>query len=536
MSFLIDLRKLSLIILLVELLSCEIGMACGRIAHINNYASPGDDVTEVLQKLINRYRTVVIDEGVWLLSGEIQLRSNVTIKGVDPDKSVLKRNDAFPIISGMLFYTEKANPDSYVNHDDWDEFKADRVRYENISFEKLTIDFNRSPQEYSEREIKFTNLYGIALIRARKCSVKNCRFVDLMTKERNNGYPAIVVYQSERIIIENNSNECVRLLQVIFSEDVTAKDCHCISSVGTAIEFIGGRNHKCVDNYIYDVWWDVSCIGVNSKDCVVKGNTVNCRQGNISCLTLGHIPTITSADNTLVEKNIFYSSSCRSIIIQNGCGIVLRDNVCSCIINKDSPFMTSGSIVASGNYDGIHDIVIVNNKLSSIGDGNNGCVTYRGSGRLLIKDNLITATKGVNIISVEKCDVTIEGNTINSSDYSIVSNAPQLTVLNNVLTDGLFVGAVSLVIKDNHIIHSTHCSYLGKKWESVRIEDNVLINATGEALQHVLLLNGSQKTKSFDTEKIVVKGNKVEGNAVKNVIAVSEAVSAPQLMKIKNND
>ena len=509
-------------------------MACGRIAHLNKYASPGDDVTDVLQKLVNRYRTVVIDEGVWLLSGEIQLRSGVTIKGVGADKSVLKRNDAFPIISGMLFYTEKANPDSYVNLDDSDEFNADRVQYENISFENLTIDFNRSPQKYSEREIKYTNLYGIALIRARKCSVKNCRFTDLMTKERNNGYPAVVVYQSEMIEIEHNVNERVTLLQATFSNSVSVKDNHSISSVGTAIEFIAGSGHSCVTNQVDEVWWPVSCIGVNSSNCIVKGNVVKATASNISCLTLGHDTVISQADNTVVEGNILHSAGCRSIIIQNGCGIVLRNNICSCVINKDSPDMTSGCIVASGNAEGIYNIKIEGNTLSATGNGSFGCVTYRGRGLLLIKGNNITANRGVNVISTENCEVEITDNIISSKDYSISSSAPILRVSNNTLKDGIIANAVEVEITGNQIEHATHYSFLGDRWDKVKIEGNQLSNKTNRVLQHLFLLDGSKKTADCDVDKIKVLGNEVMGGGAKEVIGVSGAKSAPQLRQIRN--
>lgn len=526
-------RSLILIIIL-SLFPYQQVWACGKTVHLNNYAQSGEDVTEVLQFLVNRFHTIVIDEGEWLISGEIQLRSNVTIKGVDAKKSVLKRSDNIPLKGGMLFYTEKANPDSYVKQDPSDEFNPDRVKCKNISFEDLTIDFNRSPLRYSQQVLRGYNLYGIAMIRTKNSKVKNCRFVDQMTPECNNGYPAIVIYQSDEITIEGNVSERVTLLQATYSRDVTAKGNDCMSSVGTALEFIAGTNHSCIDNRVENVWWPVSCIGVNSLNCVVKGNVVNASASNISCLTLGHETVISQADNALVERNIFHSAGCRSVIIQNGRDILIRKNICSCVINKDSPDMTSGCIVASGNAEGIYDIKIEGNTLSATGNGSYGCITYRGRGLLHVRDNSITANRGISVISTENCIVEITGNSINSRDYSILSSAPILKVWKNSLKDGIIANAIDVEITDNVIEHSTHYSFLGDRWDKVIIEGNNLSNTTNSALQYVFLLDGSKKTADCNVDRIKIRGNDVMEGDVKEVIAVSGAKLAPQLRRIRN--
>ncbi len=48
-----------------------------------------------------------------------------------------------------VFYTERINTDIYSKHDTEDDFKAERLKYKNIHFEDLTIDFNRSPQVFT---------------------------------------------------------------------------------------------------------------------------------------------------------------------------------------------------------------------------------------------------------------------------------------------------------------------------------------------------------------------------------------------------
>lgn len=182
------------------------------------------------------------------------------------------------------------------------------------------------------------------------------------------------------------------MVQSIYSRNVTVESNHCISSAGTPISFISGTRHKCIGNKVDKVFWNVSCIGMNSTHSIVRGNIVTASVGNISCLTLGHEPVIFRADYTVAENNTLHSEGCRSLIIQNGCGIIMSNNECSCVINMDALEMTSGAIVASGRAEGIFDLSLMDNRLNATGDGNRGCITYRGTGRVLIQGNTIVQT------------------------------------------------------------------------------------------------------------------------------------------------
>ena len=193
-------------------------LACDKIVRLNLYAKSGTDITEVLQGLVNKYNTIVIDEGEWFLSGNIQLRSGVTIKGVDSEKSIIKRLGTLQ--PGMMFYTEKTNTDSYTQQNVADDFSRKRIKY--------------------------------------------------------------------------------------------------------------------IKNRVDEVFWKVSCVGVNSTDCIVRGNIVAATSDNISCLTLGHEPVHFRADNAVVENNVFHLKGARSVLIQNGCNILLKGNDCLSVIEKNS--------------------------------------------------------------------------------------------------------------------------------------------------------------------------------------------------------
>ena len=69
--------------------------ACGlrKTVHISKYAKNGEDVTVVLQELINKYSTIIIDEGTWYVGSGIRLKNGVTIKGTNKTTSIIKRKD-----------------------------------------------------------------------------------------------------------------------------------------------------------------------------------------------------------------------------------------------------------------------------------------------------------------------------------------------------------------------------------------------------------------------------------------------------------
>ena len=512
-------RKFSIVFLFLPSLLYGLG-ASNNTAHLKDFAQSGDDVTVVLQHLIDSNRTVIIDEGVWFLSGEIKLKSNVTIKGINKYKSIIKRKEASHLSRGKMFYTEKANTDSYINKDTNDVFHPGMIAYTNICFEDLTFDFNRSPERFTDKQFSH-NLYGIALIHASGSVIRRCRFIDNMNEQHHNGAPAVVVYQSSDVQIYNNICDHLTFIQVVFSNNASVYNNHCVQSVGTAIEFIAGSGHLCRNNRVDKVWWKVSCIGVNSTKCVVKGNTVHATEGNISCLTLGHEPVLFRADFTVAQKNVLISNGVRSIIIQNGCGIMVKNNTCSCVINKSAPEMTSGCVVASGRRDGIFDLEIIDNHLSSTGDGNRGCVTYRGMGHIVIKNNKIVSNRGVNILSIENCDVEISHNEIVSSEYSICSNSPSITIKKNLLYDGIQVNSRMIDIRNNHFRYTTHYSLLGEQWEVVNISNNLIINATDKSMPFFFHINCSNTDSSYNYSHLVVKRNTYNRDLVKQLLFIS---------------
>lgn len=479
-----------------------------REVHIKKYANPGDDITVVLQKLINKHSTIVIDSGTWYISLGVKLRSDITIKGVDKEASILKRNDTNGRIKdGVLFYTEKADIYVFTQHNPEDSFDETKVKYSNILFKDLTFDFNRSPLKYSSEHIAKTNIFGIIFSRSKNCSVDNCRFIDYMDNFTNNGCPAVSFLQSRNCSIVDCISRQVTFVKSVYSRDVTVARNHCENSVGTSIEFICGDGGVLEKNYVKGVYWDVSCVGVNSTNCLIRNNTIYSSSENVSCLTLGHRGYEGfSASGTVVSGNILCSGGVRSVLIQNGAEINIDNNSLSCVLTKDSSTPTFGCIVARG--DEIGNITIEDNEMSASGEKIYGAITYVGRGSVTMRNNHIKSRRGI-VVFPNGNDIIVENNNIESSEYAICASSPAgLYVVGNHLTDGLNVkGGTTIIIESNSFSEIVHPTYIYEKWGDVSITNNSFSHC--DKIQELFLMNVEHKDASFDMSRINVHRNEV---------------------------
>ncbi len=206
------------------------------------------------------------------------------------------------------------------------------------------------------------------------------------------------------------------------------------------------------NNFVKGVLWDVSCVGVNTTDSKIYNNVVISGENNISCLTLGHkgFP-LSAANNTVVKNNHFKSEGVRSILLQNGSGVIIRDNELSCVLNQKMPTSNCGCIVARGESMGISNLLIERNLMVAYGDIPYGVVTYAGSGNVLIRSNSIQGKRGISFLA-EGIDAQVRDNDISCSEYSVSALSPNsLYIVNNVIKDGFMIkGGETL----SRIIHS----------------------------------------------------------------------------------
>ena len=503
--------------------------------HICNYAKPGQDITKTLQYLIDHYSTIVIDSGTWFISSGIKLRSNTTIKGADKITSILKRNDFGAVVrSGVLFCTEESNVYIFTQHNPKDNFEDSKLRYSNIHFENITIDFNRSPVKYSKESLSKANLYGIIFSRCKDCTVKNCRFIDSMNEYANNGCPAISFVQSRDCCVYDCFSEHVTFLKSVYSNSMTVSGNYCEYSVGTCIESVGGNGGVFENNCVKEVYWNVSCVGINTTNCLVRNNYICSSANNTSCLTLGHRGYESfSASGSRVYDNTFLSKGVRTILIQNGSNLRIKGNVLTCVLTNDSPTPTFGCVVARGEDN--YDICIEGNEMTVDGDKLYGAISYSGPGGLFIYRNKIKSNRGI-VVDASTDVITIEGNEVYSSKYSICVNSPNGSIIikDNHLTDGLLIkGGARLNIQNNHFSNTPNSSYFYGNWGIINISNNTFKDCID--LEQLFLINAEHEKPDVDASNVTVSNNTII-NCPNTIVRFSRNNNVRQLHNIVLND
>ena len=438
------------------------------------------------------------------------MRSNVTIRGVDKSISVLKlSNDKKAFKNGFVFYTEDINPKIYTHRNPNDNYDERNTKYDNIHFEYFTIDFNRHPEQCPPESIQYSSLYGIALIHCRNSTIDNCCFTDYMSEEINNGFPAVVVFQSRDCSVTKCISNRITFIQSIYSENVTINDNHSEKSVGTSIETICGKGCVIERNYVNGVYWSVSCVGVNTIESVVRDNIVFCSATNGSCLTLGHKGyDYFSSSNTIVEGNFFESNNVRAITIQNGADILIKNNKVSCVLSNDSDTPTYGCVISRGLEN--KNLTIENNEMIAYGDKSYGVVTFVGSGLIIIRNNIIKGKRGITLAS-EGIDAQILNNEVYSTDYSITASLPKTIIIeNNYLYDGISVkGCDKLFVKGNTFQSIDHSSYIYGRWNNIAIQNNVFnLNSSGK-IDYLFLFNAEKIDNKYDFVDFTIEGNHI---------------------------
>ena len=195
---------------------------------------------------------------------------------------------------------------------------------------------NRSPLKYSMEQMSKANIFGIVFCHAKGCVVKNCRLMDSMNEYANNGCPAVSFLQSRDCSIINCFSKNVTFVKSVYSDFVTVSGNYCENSVGTCIESICGKGGQFDNNYVKGIYWDVSCVGVNSMECKIENNVIYSASNNTSCLTLGHRGyNYFSASGTVVDGNTLSSDGVRAILVQNGSGMQICNNTLSCAPTED---------------------------------------------------------------------------------------------------------------------------------------------------------------------------------------------------------
>lgn len=480
-------RSLFIVITLFVFLSSSFS-AFGRVAHIKSYCKQGSDVSDVLQQLVNKYETVIIDKGTWYVSKPIYLRSGVVIKGVSKKKSVI-RLDPQAIIDGnrkfCLFTT--VTPKALFG-EEYMSFPRETYQtktFRNIEIKNLTIDVNRRPDFFARINVsaRIADLNIVRFENCCNCRLSNCIIKDYCTSESFNNNAVVKLIESEFCVVENCITSNCTFIQLMGGRNNVINANSGVNSVGTWIETIGGRGHIISNNTIKNVYDYVSTIGINSIACNIFNNCVNNDNGaEISCLTLGHsqnentLPKtgrsslLIKADSCYVHNNFLKTSGQVSLLIQNGSNIILENNYIASIPEKENS--APASLYIHGQRENLFGLKVIQNTIESFGRrGSAFCGDCLNNA--VIRDNIINTTCRYAIrLGRPTTKVTISDNTINVTDGEVVS-ADEVAILK--ITDNHFKGG--------HLnLHYSKLEFNNNEWNDITSISRLELIETSEVL------------------------------------------------------
>ena len=518
-------RSLFVVIALFVFLSSSFS-AFGRVAHIKSYCKRGSDVSEVLQTLVNKYETVIIDKGTWFVSKPIYLRSGVTIKGVSQKKSILKLNPQ-AIIDGnrkfCLFTT--ATPKALFG-EEYTSFPQSTYTktFKNIEIKDLTIDVNRRPDFFVAKKVsaRIADLNIVRFENCGHCRLSNCIIKDYCTPESFNNNAVVKLIESESCVVENCVTSNCTFIQLMGGQRNVVNANKGENSVGTWIETIGGRGHVISNNYIKNVYDYVSTIGINSVACEVSHNHVdNDNEAEISCLTLGHsqdeksLPKTgrsslrTKADSCYVHNNYLKTSGQVSLLIQNGSNIILENNYIASIPEKENS--APASLYIHGQRDNLYGLKVIQNKIESFGRrGSAFCGDCLNNA--VIRDNIINTTCRYAIrLGRPTTTVTISDNTINVTDGEVVS-ADDVSILK--ITNNHFKGG--------HLnLHYSQLEFNNNEWDDITAISRLELIETSEVLGLSTKVEGNKLFPADNVQlnmfaRTISKSGKSEEKSMRN--------------------
>ena len=358
---------------------------------LSSYASPGHDVTDILQQLINKYDEIVIDCGTWIVSKPVYLRSNVIIRGINKNKCIIQASES-TILKGnthfTIFSTVKVNHSlGIVRCYSLEEKDYVKDVVKNVVIENLTFDLNKHPETFEKVHKSLLNAEVCALWfeNCADCTINNCRFIDWANPERgsshylNNGLAAIYIVKGCNCIVRSCSSRKCTFLAILDSNNCIIEGNKGVRSIGTWIETVGGRRHSIIRNYLSNVDWKVSSIGINSKSCEIGYNVVdNNIGGETSVLTLGHdikdtraqgyYDMTTSADSSYIHNNKFITKGHRGILVMNASNLNISRNLIS-VHRVEGISENTEAIVLAGTIDNFNNQMILNNTIVVDGNG-----------------------------------------------------------------------------------------------------------------------------------------------------------------------
>lgn len=502
------------------------GSLMNDFCHINWFASDGDKVSDIFQFLFNTVKHIYVDSGTWYIEHLVQMKSGVTVEGVDKNNSVIKADayglntlreeyDMFSTLDHWIYRWDYADKD--VSKEDIDRQMA-TVLLTDVTFKNLSFDGNKISLGDADL-IKAMHKSCICFVNSLRCSVINCCFKEEFTLSHNEGSHAIQYIYSQDCVVDGCQANSVSLVCMDYSENVSVTNCKVNTGTDAIIETRGGRGHIIEHNIFTDKLWPSSFVGINSPYCTIRHNRFVCTsrtttESPLSMLTIGHEGINEDASYTIACENTLVSDKqSRGIMVLSGVGIVINNNVINTKAVSADIYDSWAGIQLYGS-EKTHDYIINNNTInaptgigissSSVGGKNiitNNKITSRygilaNTGSYHIKDNSIDVA--FVYTSIGQVNLEMVGNTINGRTESPYTDNGAMVISNSGI----------LRMKDNVFNNLPYIQLIPQSNCIVNIKENIIANELKS--NFFFLINGSNLQDS-DADRFVIKDNMISG-------------------------
>lgn len=515
----------------------NIRLYCGVTGTISNkkgqvswFGREGDDITAGLQLLTNSCKTVLIDEGTWVVSSGIVIRCNQIIRGISKEKSIIKvdENAIVKSLGRLCVFSTTPFTLPTITTENLRNLPDDSYQYKtfrNITISNITFDLNRHPSILVDhKKVGIVSLIAVRYENCENCKITDCVFKDyqefdatgedeVSKRRRSVAYAAVFITDCSQCEVKNCYSQNCTFLFVVNSNKVLVEGNKGVNSFGTWIETLGGNGHKILNNHFENQWWKVSTIGVNSVNCEVAFNSVrNDTKNEISCLTLGHdsrqarfkYGMTAIADYAYVHDNSFETTAERGILVQSASNVrIVRNDV---ICEPMESTIDKAGIVFIGDVTNFKNAVIKQNEVH-LKSGNGIGIIGLEMQTARIERNIVDGMVNTGIwIKDKSYNITIDNNRlVNAGNALKVDWTDKVTIINNDIRGGVLnIRCGELCFKGN--IWSEISSPCNLKsiddTVTLMVKNNRFVRKTGEIISSPF----SYSIKPFDK----VSGNKVE--------------------------
>ena len=417
------------------------------------------------------------------------------------------------------------------------------ISFENILIDGFTFQVNRNASVLTAGQMLVSEINIVRFEDARNCKVTNCEFIDQQTISNYNQSQIVMFVRSENCSFSSNYGTNVGLFWSAECKMTIIDSNYIPVSAGTCIETVAGQSYRITNNRSGLTWAGVSSIGVNSKQCIISGNTVD--ESALTGITIGHTAASGGANSYSLPLDASFSTCCNNYILSGDDLTATHGYV--------------GILVQSASYITISDNTILNlRKKTTYNDRAAGVlvqpdVAADATGLRIEKNRISTANNGVHVVRGDAVDVqensirdayagfyyessaaaarmTVNDNFISECDRAIAMNNGYAEVASNFFS-AITNASFSLGFARGHFrVENNFLSECGEIFftivKSVALIGNVIDNASVKARAGTLDNTSTAGTATID--QITVIGNNHAGTTdmlrIANVLGQSNRV------------